>query len=120
MAHSLTPHCRPRDFNTALIAYNPTVANTLVFTAVTFIIALGAKNTLIKKPILFRTLRTIIDGFWFYDFTVGPLTNIVRRCEAHPHGIKVSYAYWPFKHRLVISAYIRVSISACPILMQSI
>src|SRR3989344_4455178 len=106
MTHSFPPHCSSRNFNTALITYNPAIANALVFAAITFIIALGTKNTFIKKPILFRTLRTIIDGFWFYDFTVRPLTNIVRRCETHPHGIKVSYAYWPFKHRLVISAYI--------------
>src|SRR3989344_7489541 len=101
MTHSLPPHCSSRDFNAALITYNPTVTNALVFTAVTFIIALWAKNTFIKKPILFRPLRTIINGFWFYDFAVRPPTNIVRRCETHPHGVKVSYTYWPFKHKLV-------------------
>jgi hypothetical protein len=63
-------------FDSALIADNSFVADALVFTTVTFPVFDRTKNFLVEKPVFFRTLGAVVDGFRFGDFAVRPIQNI--------------------------------------------
>ena len=54
MSHALTANLRARYLNTAAITDNALIANTFVFTAMTFPITRWSEDTLTEKSVAFR------------------------------------------------------------------
>ena len=63
MASTLTAHLLLCNFNTASVADNAFVTDTLVLTAMAFIVFNRTKNTLAEQTVTLRLIRTVIDGF---------------------------------------------------------
>ena len=55
---------------TASIAHDTLVANTLVFTAVAFIVLYRTENALAEQTVALGLLRTVVDGLGLEHFTV--------------------------------------------------
>ena len=83
VTHALTTHFRQRDFNAALLANNTTMLQTLVLTAQAFVIFYRAKDFCAKQAITFRLESTVVNGFWLFDFAIGPRTDFLRRRESN-------------------------------------
>ena len=88
-------HPFPSDFgldnlHTALFADDPAMFHPLVFTAVTLIVLGGSKDLGTKQPLPLRFKCSVIDRFGFFDLPVGPLPNLLRRCQGDLDGSKPS------------------------------
>ncbi len=70
VAHALTADNGTCNLNATFLTDDAFVANALVFTAVTFEIALRTENALVKKTVLFAALRTVVDGLRLGDLSV--------------------------------------------------
>ena len=69
MPHPLTAHLRQSNFNTTFLADNAAIFHPLIFTAQTFIITHGAKNTGAEQAVTFWLKGSVIDGFWLLDLS---------------------------------------------------
>ncbi len=65
MTHALAANYRACDFDSTLLTYNSFVANTFVFSTVTFEITLRTKDALVKESIFLTALGTIVDRLGF-------------------------------------------------------
>ena len=91
MPHAFTANFGTRNFNSATIADNAFITDTLIFTAMALPIARRAEYALAEKPVALWFQRTIIDGFRLLYFAIRPFANLFRRCKTNPHGIKIIY-----------------------------
>jgi len=63
VSHTLTTYFLLSDLYTATVADNALVTDTLVLTAMAFIVFNRTKNTLAEQTVTLRLIRTVIDGF---------------------------------------------------------
>ena len=89
MAHALTAHLGAGDFNAALVADNTLVAHALVFAAVALPVLGRPKDAFAEQAVLFGLEGAVIDGFGLFDFTSGPLADLLRRRQTDLYRIKV-------------------------------
>ena len=92
--HTLTTHLSQRYLNTAFLANNTTVLETLVLTAQALVVLYWAKNLGAEQAVTLGLKGTIIDCFRFLDLTIGPRTDHFRRSETDTDCIKV-FALFP-------------------------
>ena len=97
MPHTLAPHLRLNDFDSAFVADDTAMLHSFIFSAITLPIFGRPKNLRTKQAILFRLKRPIIDGFRFFDLTIRPRTNFLRRRDPNAHGVEGHGIAWPFK-----------------------
>ena len=76
MAHALTTHFSQCHFNAALLANHTAIFEALVLTAQAFVIFDWAKNLGTEKTIALRLESTIVNCFWFTNFTKRPRTDL--------------------------------------------
>ena len=78
VSHTFATHFFLCNFHPATIADNPFVTDTLVFSAMAFVILDRTENTLAKKTVTLRFVRTIVNRFRFQNFTTGVFKNFFR------------------------------------------
>ena len=78
VSHTFTTHFLLCNFYPATIADNTFITNTLVFTAMAFIVLDRTENTLAEKTVTFRFVCTIVNRFRFQNFTTGVFKNLFR------------------------------------------
>ena len=78
MGHALSAHLGLYDFNTAFLTNNASVFHAFVFTTVTLIVFGGTENLCTEKTIALRFKGTIINGFRFFNLSMGPFPNLLR------------------------------------------
>src|SRR5690606_10325206 len=88
VTHALATNAAQGNFNAALFADDALELHTLVLAAQAFVVLYGAKNTRTEQTIAFRLERTIVDGFWLFDFAVRPGQDFFRRRDRAFHLIK--------------------------------
>jgi hypothetical protein len=67
VAHALPSYYRSSYLDSALVTDNTFISDTLVLSAVTFVVALRAEDLFVEKSVLFRTLGAVVDGLWLGD-----------------------------------------------------
>ena len=87
MSHTLTADGRFCDFNAATVADNALITDFLVLAAVAFPVLGRSENTLAEQAVFFRLQRTVIYGLRFFDFSMGPFADLIRRCQADAYRI---------------------------------
>ena len=89
MAHALAAHFGLGHFNAAFLANHTAVFQALVFTAQAFIVLDGTKNLGAKQAITLWLESAVVDGFWLFDFTERPGTDLFGRGHANFDGIEM-------------------------------
>ena len=89
VAHALTAHFSHGHFNSALLANNTAMLETLVFAAQTFVVFDRTKNLRAKQTIALRLERPVVDGLWFTNFTVRPRADLFGRRDTNLNGIEL-------------------------------
>ena len=69
MSHTFTAHFLFSNFHTTTVADDTFITDTLIFTAMAFVILNGTKNALAEQTIAFGFVRTVIYGFRLQNFT---------------------------------------------------
>src|SRR3989344_1582694 len=87
VAHALTTHDGARNLNTAFVADDALVADTLVLAAVTLVVLLGAEDLLVEEPVLLGALGAVVDGLGLGHFAVAPRKDALGGRE--PEGERV-------------------------------
>ena len=87
--HALATHFGLGDFNATLLADHTTVLQTLVLTAQAFVIFDRSENFGAKQTIALRLERAVVNGFWFFNFTKRPRTDLLGRGHADFDGIEM-------------------------------
>jgi hypothetical protein len=72
VAHPLSPNGRTGHFNAASLAGDAAETDVLVLATSTLPVPLWSKDGLAEKAIPFRSKATIVDRFWFGNFTIRP------------------------------------------------
>ena len=83
MSHTFTAHFLFSNFHTTTVADDTFITDTLVFTAMTFIILDRTKNALAEQAITFGFVRTVINGFRLQNFTTRILKDFFRRSQTN-------------------------------------
>src|SRR5699024_8834435 len=79
------------NFNTTSITNNATVTNTLVLTTSTRPVLSWSEDSFIEQTIFFWFQSTIVDSFWFFNFTIRPTSDLVWRSQTDLHTFKLIY-----------------------------
>lgn len=90
MPHTLTAYFLFRNFYTTTITNNALVTYTFIFSTMTFIIFYRSEYTFTEQTVPLRFICTVIDGFWFQDFTARPFKNFFRRSQTYGNLRKVT------------------------------
>jgi hypothetical protein len=69
VAHALSANNSAGNLHSTFLADNTLVADAAVLLAGTFVVLNWSKDALIKKPMLFRTLCSVVNGLRFGDLT---------------------------------------------------
>ena len=72
MAHALAAHFRHGDFDAALLADNTAELHAFVLTAQAFEVFDWAKDFGAEQAITLWLERTVVNGFWLFNFTKRP------------------------------------------------
>ena len=78
MSHSFATYFTLGNLNTALVADDPAITDSLVFAAVTFPVLGRSENALVKQSVFFGLQRPVVDRFRFDDFSVTPSLHFIR------------------------------------------
>ena len=85
---------RAGHFYATFVTDDTLVADSFVFSTVAFPVLGRSENLFGKQSVLFRFLRTVVDGFRLRDFAIRPLVDIVRRCDLQTDGVEVDRFDW--------------------------
>ena len=88
MAHTLTTHLGQCHFDTTLFADHPAMLQALIFSAQALIVFYRPENSCTKKTVALRFERTIVNGFWLFNFTKGPRTDHFWRRQPDTQRVK--------------------------------
>jgi hypothetical protein len=91
MTHAVTTNDGASDLHTTLLADDALVANTAIFTTVTFVVTIWTEDALVEQATLFGALCAVVDGFRLGHFAVRPFEDLVRRCKREADDIEL---YW--------------------------
>ena len=73
MPHTLTAYLLLRNLDTASVADDTAIADTLVLTTVALEVLDGTEDALAEEPITFGLIGTVVDGLGLQHFTAGVL-----------------------------------------------
>lgn len=48
----------------------------------------GAKDTFAEKAVALRLECTVVDRFWFFDFTMRPTNDVLRTGDTNPYFVE--------------------------------
>ena len=88
VTHALAAHATQRDLDTATVADNILVLDTLVLSAGAFPIPGGTENTFAEQTTLFRLEGPIVDGLGILDLPFAPTTDGFRSCNGDSDLVK--------------------------------
>src|SRR3989338_2655381 len=88
MPHSLASHARGGHFNATAFTHNPTVAYTPILAAMTFPILNRTKDLFAKQTSAFRLKGAVINGLRFFNLTIRPAENFLRRSDSDSYCLK--------------------------------
>ena len=91
MPHTFTTYFGAGYFDAALVADGASVTHFLIFSAFAFPVFGRSENLFTEKTILLRFEGSVVNGFRFCYFTMGPFQNLLRGGDADLHGIKFIY-----------------------------
>ena len=83
VAHPFSSYFCLCDFYAAAVADDALVADALVLSAVAFPVLRRSEYPLAEQAVALGLQRSVVDGFGLRDFTVGPASDLVRRCKAY-------------------------------------
>ena len=89
MAHPLAADAAMRHLDAATVANHPLVLHPAVFAAGAFPVFLGPKDPLAEEPVLFGTVRPVVDRLRLLDLAERPATNVVGAGEPNLDGAVV-------------------------------
>ena len=69
VSHTFPAHLLFSDFHTAPVAYDTPVADSLVFSAVAFVVLRRAEDLLAEESVPFRLVRPVVDSLRLEDFS---------------------------------------------------
>ncbi len=93
MAHAVAANNGAGNFHSAFFANNIFVADTAVFSAITFKVFLRAENPFVEKAASLAAAGSIINRLRLGHFTVRPLADALRRGDADYYLIKIACVY---------------------------
>ena len=73
MPHTLTAYLLLRDLDTASVADDTAIADTLVLTTVALEVLDGTEDALTEEPITLGLVGTVVDGLGLQHFAAGVL-----------------------------------------------
>ena len=85
MSHTLAANLSAGYFDAALVANDALITISFIFTAVTFPILGWSKDSFAKQTVTFRLKCSVVDCFRFFNFAVGPSSDLLRRGQADTH-----------------------------------
>ena len=91
MAHTVTANLAAGYFNAAFIADDTFIADAFIFTAVAFPVFGRPENSFTEQAVAFRFQCSIVNGFRFLNFAIGPGSNLFRRSQTDTHRLKIIY-----------------------------
>ena len=91
MTHTVTTNFATGYFNAAFVADNTFITNAFIFTAMTFPVFGRTKDSFAEQTVTFRFQSSVVNGFRFFNFTIGPSSDLVRRCQTNTHRLKIIY-----------------------------
>jgi hypothetical protein len=91
VGHALAPYLGQGDLSTTLLTDHTTVFHALVLAAITLIILYRSENLGTEQTISFRLERPVVNGLWFFHFSVGPVPDLAWRSERNSYRIET---YW--------------------------
>ena len=80
VAHAGTADRGTGDFNAALFTNHAAVADSFIFSAVTFPVLGGSENSFTEKTVAFRFLGAVIDGFGSFTIACSSLRTMEDQC----------------------------------------
>jgi len=89
VAHPLAPDLGAGDLDAALVADDALVANALVLAAVALPVARRAEDALVEQAVLLRAQRAVVDGLGLGNLALGPVADLLGRCERDADGVEV-------------------------------
>ena len=89
VAHAFPAHLFLCYFDTAAVAYDPFVSDSLVFAAVALVVFYRAEYALAEQAVAFGLVGAIVDGFRFQHLAIGALQNLVGGCQADGDAIEI-------------------------------
>ena len=89
MAHALAADLGDRDFDTALLADDAAMLETLVLAAKALVILDRTEDLGAKQAVTLGLEGTIVDRFRLFDLAIGPGANLGRRGQPDPDRVKV-------------------------------
>ena len=88
VSHALPADFRQGDLDSALLADDAAVLETLVLAAQAFVVLDRPENLRAEQTVALGLERTVVDGLRLLYFTIGPGSDLVRRCESDPNRIE--------------------------------
>src|SRR5687768_12463376 len=89
VSHPLTANLGTGDFDAALVADRPRVANSLELAAIALPVLGRTEDALAEQAAMLRLERSIVDGLRLRYFAVRPGTNRLWRCQADSNCVKI-------------------------------
>ena len=88
MTHTFSTNAGFGYFHTTAVADNTFITDFLIFTTVALPVLARSENTLAEESVFFRFQCSVVNGFRFFYFSMGPLSDFLRRCQANLDRIK--------------------------------
>jgi hypothetical protein len=60
-----------------------------VLAATTFVVTLRPKYTLTEQAVFFWTVCSVVNSFWFFDFTKTPTADVAWACKANSGRLEI-------------------------------
>jgi hypothetical protein len=89
VAHTFPADLGLGNLNTTSVTNDSTIADALIFTAMTFPVLDWPKNPFTEKAISFGLKRSIVDGFGLGYLSIGPTSNSLRRSQSYPYCVEI-------------------------------
>ena len=83
VAHALTAHALKRNFDAALFAGDALVLDALILAAQALIVLDWSKDAGTEQTVALWLKSPVIDGFWLFDFAIGPRLDLVRAGQSN-------------------------------------
>ena len=83
VSHTLTANLLFSNSNTASFAHDTFVTDSLVLSAVAFVVLNRAEDALAEQTVALGLIGAVVDGFRFQHFTARHLENLIGRCKSY-------------------------------------
>ena len=79
------------NFDAATVAYDAFVADTLVFTAMTLVVAYRSEDTFAKQTVSFGAVGTVVYRFGFGYFAIGVFQYLFGRGKTDSNFLQITF-----------------------------